>query len=72
MERIPLPKARVGDVVVGDIHPDKGFVMFEVEAAYYDPKYGRWHYTNLPLGDQEKLDMTDMWITHIYKRKDLK
>lgn len=70
--RIPLPKARIGDVVVGDIHPDKGFVMFEVEGAYYEPKYSHWHFTNDPIGDQPKLDMTDMWVEPIYRRKDLK
>lgn len=69
--RIKLPKARIGDVIVGDIHPDKGFVMFEVDHAYYESKYGHWHYQGSDT-DGKPLEMTEQWVEHVYKRKDLK
>lgn len=71
MKRIPLPKARIGDVIVGDIHPSTGFVMFKVTYAYYDSEYGHWHYQ----GSDENgklLEIVEIWVEHVYKRKDLR
>lgn len=65
------PRARIGDVVVGDMHPDKGVVMFEVDHAYYDDKYGNWHYQGSDI-DGKPLEINDVWITKIYKYKNLK
>lgn len=67
--RMPLPQARIGDVIVGEIHPDKGFVMFEIDHAYYE--HDHWRY----VGSDDKgepLEIIDMWVEKIYKRKDLK
>ena len=61
--RMPLPKARVGDVVVGDIHPAKGFVMFEVDRAEYID--GHWYYFDM----DEKYKLNEMWLEKVYKDK---
>lgn len=65
--RIPLPKARIGDVIVGDIHPDKGFVMFTVGYAYRNEQF-HWVY----VSEDGKLEIVELWVEHVYKRKDLK
>lgn len=66
MMQIPLPKARVGDVIVGDVHPNKGYVMFRVLSARYDN--GHWYY----LAEDKKTEMNEMWVIKIHKQKDLK
>ncbi len=66
MQNITLPKARVGDVVVGDVHPNRGYVMFEVGSAFRDGQH-IWMY----VSTDGKTEMSEMWLEHVYKRKDL-
>lgn len=64
--QMPLPKARVGDVIVGDVHPSKGYVMFRVLSARYEN--GHWYY----LSEDKKTEMCEMWVIKIHKQKTLK
>ena len=64
--RMPLPKAQVNDIVVGDIHPETGFVMFEVDHAEY--KDGHWYYYDY----DEKYKLCEMWLEKVYKNKDIR
>lgn len=66
MSSIPLPKAKVGDVIVADIHPSKGYVMFEVGSAYRNENF-HWVY----VSTDGKLEAVDLWVEHVYKRRDL-
>lgn len=65
--RIPLPKARVGDVIVADVHPKKGFVMFKVGSAYHSKDF-HWIYVSL----DGEIKVNELWVEKIYKQKGLK
>lgn len=63
----PLPKARVGDVVVGDVHPNPGFVMFRVARAYMSKEH-HWIY----VSDDGITELNEMWLEHVYKDKNIR
>jgi hypothetical protein len=65
--KIPAPRAKVGDIIVGDLHPKKGTVMFEVDHAYRDDNF-HWVYVNFE-GDKE---INELWIDYIFRKEKIK
>ena len=65
---LPLPKARVGDVILGDLHPSsKGYVMFRVGRVYRNEQFN-WIYTS----EDGKDECNEIWLTKVYKQRNLK
>lgn len=62
-----LPKARVGDVIVGDTHPKNEFVMFRVGSAYRSDNL-HWIY----VSEDKEHEINEIWVEHIYRQKGLK
>lgn len=63
---IDLPKAKVGDLVLGDNHPKEGRMMFEVERVYRDKNY-TWVYV-----DFEGNEINEMYVDCIWRGKEFK
>ncbi len=61
MLKIKQPKAKVGDVIVGSKHPDKGTVMFMVDRAYLSGVHDQWVYVSA-----EDDQVVEQFIDYVY------
>lgn len=62
MRKIKKPIAKIGDTIVGPLHPLKGYMMIEVDHAYRKDFY--WIFVDMDGNEIHELN-----IDHIIKRR---
>jgi hypothetical protein len=65
--RNPRPKFKVGDIIIGSPHPEKGYFMFQIQSAYRDDKRNfTWIYVG---GGYE---VAETFVDYVYRAKGFK